>query len=485
MWLAYSRAARQNSLDPITVTGAAVTELRTTSTSEGLKRDIRRWDLVALFVNVTIGAGIFRLPSEIHAAAGAYSLVAFVLCAVVIGIIVLCFAEVSSRFTGTGGPYLYARTAFGPAAGFMVGWLMWLTRVTGFASLCAVFVDSLGYFWSGASSGPGRAAVIVAIVASLTAVNILGVRQSATLGNVLTVSKLVPLLLFVAAGLFFMDPHRFSFASPPGYRSFSSAIFVLIYAFSGFEAVLINSGEIRQPQRTIPFALLTSVVSVTILFVLIQVVCVGTLPDLATSHRPLADAAAGFAGPWAALVISAAALVSVAGTMNVVLLGSSRLPFAMAEQGQLPNFLAATHRRFHTPYISIFVSSIVVLALALSGTFIYLVSLSVITRVLVYASACGALLVLRRREAVDYSNVVYEREAKETESDVQSPFFYSRAQFRAPYGGILAVAALVACLWLITAAGWHEVRDVAIGSAIGLLIYAFGVRPGLRSEQSN
>src|SRR5262249_49679547 len=142
-----------------------------------------------------------------------------------------------------------------------------------------------------------------------------------------------------------------------------------------------------------------------------------------------------------------------------------------------------THRRFHTPYISIVASSIVVLALALSGTFIYLVSLSVITRVLVYASACGALLVLRRREATNQSSVGCEGDIKAiVRSDVELPPIYSTAQFRAPYGGILAIAALVACLWLITAAGWREVRDVAVGSAVGFVIYAIGVRPKLRFE---
>jgi basic amino acid/polyamine antiporter, APA family len=122
-------------------------------TDEGLSREIRKWDLVALLVNVTVGAGILRLPSDAQRAVGNYSLVAFVLCALVIGLIALCFAEVGSRFSGTGGPYLYGREAFGPAAGFMVGWLMWLTRLAGFATLTQVFVAYLSYFWPAAGSG--------------------------------------------------------------------------------------------------------------------------------------------------------------------------------------------------------------------------------------------------------------------------------------------------------------------------------------------
>src|SRR5215470_13715190 len=148
-------------------------------TDEGLSRAITRWDLVALFVNVTVGAGILRLPADVQKAVGNYSLAAFVVCAVIIALVALCFAEVGSRFSGTGGPYLYARETFGPTLAFLIGWLMWLTRLAGFATLVQVFVAYLGFFWPAIETGLPRAAVITSLVVILTAINLIGVKQSA------------------------------------------------------------------------------------------------------------------------------------------------------------------------------------------------------------------------------------------------------------------------------------------------------------------
>src|SRR5216683_6489061 len=165
---------------------------------EGLSREIRKWDLVALLVNATVGAGILRLPADVQRTVGNYSLLAFVVCALIIGLIALCFAEVGSRFSGTGGPYLYARETFGPTLGFLVGWLMWLTRLAGFATLVQVFIAYLSYFWPPAESGLPRVAIITGLVVFLTVINLVGVKASTRVGDIFTVSKLIPLLVFVA-----------------------------------------------------------------------------------------------------------------------------------------------------------------------------------------------------------------------------------------------------------------------------------------------
>lgn len=426
-------------------------------TNEGLSREIRKWDLVALLVNVTVGAGIFRLPADVQKTVGNYSLAAFVVCAVIVGLIALCFAEVGSRFSGTGGPYLYARETFGPAPAFMVGWLMWLTRVAGFATLTQVFVAYLGYFWPPAESGLPRIVIITALVVVLTIINITGVKQSARVGDIFTVSKLIPLVLFVAVGLFFISPARFALAARPGLGSFSAAVFILIYVFSGFEAVLVNSGEIRQPQRVIPFALIVALSASVVLFLLIQVVCIGTLPNLAGSERPLAEASHSFLGTAGPPIISAGALIGIFGTLNVIMLACTRLPFAMARQGQLPVQLARVHRRFRTPHVSILVSATAVLLLALSGTFIYAVKVTVITRVIVYASTCMVLPLLRRRSKMATS----VRTVGET----------SRS-FELPGGILISVVCVILCLCLLANSGWREARDVAIAIVIGLVIYA-------------
>jgi APA family basic amino acid/polyamine antiporter len=418
-----------------------------TSSVERLSREIRRWDLVALLINVTVGAGVFRLPAEAYAAAGAYSLAAIVICAIVMGLIVLCFAEVASRFTGTGGPYLYAREAFGPTAAFMMGWLMWLTRLAGFGTLCNLLVIYLGYFWPAASSGLWRVIVITSLIVSLTIINLVGVRESAVAGNILTAGKLLPLLLFIAVGLFFIDPEQFSSAASPGFASFANGVFILVWMFSGFEAVLINSGEVREPRRAIPFALTVSFSASALLFILIQAVCIGTLPGLGASERPLAEASTRFLGAAGPPLISAGALISILGTLNVIMLASSRIPFALAEQGQLPSFLLRTHRRFRTPDVSILIFAALVLLLAISGTFTYLLTLSLITRIVVYAATCAALPVLRRRK--------------------DAP----PASFEAPAGVLVSIVAVLICVALLFTAQWREVRDVAIGATAGLVIY--------------
>ncbi|MGZ8843947.1 MAG: APC family permease [Pyrinomonadaceae bacterium] len=425
-------------------------------TDEGLSRGITKWDLVALFVNVTVGAGIFRLPADVQRAVGNYSLAAFVVCAVIIGLIALCFAEVGSRFKRTGGPYLYARATFGPTLGFIVGWLMWLTRLAGFATLTQVFVAYLSYFWPAAGSGLPRVLIICGLVLFLTIINIAGVKDSARASDILTVSKLIPLLLFVAVGLFFISPASFALPARPNLEAFSGAVFVLIYVFSGFEAVLVNSGEIREPQRAIPFALLFALALAVALFLLIQVVCIGTLPQLSSSQRPLADASRNFLGVLGPSIISATALVAILGTLNAVMLALTRLPFSMAVESQLPRCLARVHRRFHTPHVSILISAAAVLLLALTGTFMYAVRVTVVTRVIVYVSTCVALLVLRRRDKMIGS------------ARNQGP----PTAFELPAGGLISIVCVILCLWLLTNSNWREVRDVAIAVSVGLVLFA-------------
>jgi APA family basic amino acid/polyamine antiporter len=422
------------------------------TTNEGLIRDIRRWDLVAVAINAIIGAGIFGLPSRVYALIGSYSLVAFVVCAIVVALIILCYAEVGSRFSETGGPYLYAREAFGPAIGFEVGWLMWLARLTAFAANCNLLVDYLGFFWAPATTHYWREAVIIVVVAVLAAVNVAGVRDAALVTNVFTVGKLIPLILFVAVGLFFINPHAYSFAERPDYGAFSSSVLILIYAFSGFEMAAIPAGEVRDPQRNLPLALLTAIAVVAVLYISVQVVCIGTLPALASSQRPLADASGAFLGRAGSAVISAGVVISIVGNLNIIILAGSRLPFAMSERGELPRIISATHKRFRTPHVAILMTSGAVLALTLWSTFSKQVNLSVIARLVSYSVTCAALLVFRRNGSVVHPAV-----------------------FKARAGAAAAIAALMLAAWLLSNISALDARDSAIAAAIGLVVY-FGVQ---------
>ena len=415
----------------------------------GLVRGIRRWDLVAVAINAIIGAGIFGLPSRAYALTFSYSLIAFIVCAIVVALIILCFAEVGSRFGETGGPYLYAREAFGSAVGFEVGWLMWLARLTAFAANCNLLVDYLGFFWAPATTHYWREAiiVIVVVVAVLAAVNIAGVRDAALVTNVFTVGKLIPLILFIAVGLFFINTHAYSLAERPAYGAFSSSVLILVYAFSGFEMAAIPAGETRDPQRNLPLALLTAIAVVAVLYISVQIVCIGTLPALATSQRPLADASGVFLGKAGGTIISAGVIVSIVGNLNIIILAGSRLPFAMSERGELPRIISATHKKFRTPHVAILITSGAVLALTLWSTFSKQVNLSVIARLISYSVTCAALLVFRRRGGAP------------------------PAIFKAPAGGAVAVVALLLAGWLLSNSSWLDARDSAIATAIGLVIY--------------
>ena len=425
---------------------------------KGLVRGIRRWDLVAVTINGIIGAGIFGLPSKVYGLIGAYSLIAFVVCALVVMLIILCFAEVGSRFSETGGPYLYAREAFGPTVAFEVGWLIWLARLTAFAANCNLMVSYLSFFWAPANAGISRAAIIIAVVLALTALNVLGVRQAAIASNIFTIGKLVPMIIFIAVGLFFLNPHSFALGARPATGAFSQSVLLLLYAFTGFEMAVIPAGEIKNPQRDLPRALLIAMAVIASTYILIQVVCIGTLPDLAKSTKPLADAGQRFMGTAGAAIISAGAIISVAGNLNITVLSASRVPFAIAEQKQLPAFFGRVHKRFFTPHISIVITAVLMLVLTLKSSFVAALTISTIARLVAYAVTCAALPVLRRR-----SNV-------------------SPAMFRLRGGKIIAIAALALAAWLLLSnvladlrtdkAWWaFEAVQAAVAAVVGFAIF--------------
>lgn len=421
-------------------------------TAPRLVRALGRWDLVAFVINGILGAGIFGLPAKVHALLGAWGVVAIVACAIMMGAIIACFAEVSSRFRETGGPYLYAAEAFGPTIGFLIGWLLWLSRVTGICAVTGIMVEYLAYAVPGVTAGIARAAVVIVVFGGLAILHVSGVKRAANVGNVLTVLKLAPLLLLVGVGLLHFAPARFVFSAVPSNHNFSNGVLLLGFAFVGWESALVAAGELRDPQRDTPFAISIGLAAVALLYVAIQIVCVDALPSLATSTRPLADAARVTLGPIGATIIVAGAIVSMLGTINGGMLTMSRLSFAMADAGQLPRALAAVHPRYLTPVASIALAAIVSIALTLSSTFVYLLTVSTIARLLIFAVCCVALPVLRKREA-DLPAVV-----------------------RLPGGIAIPVLALALIAWLLTGSSWRETRDVVITVAVGALLLAIARR---------
>ncbi len=416
-----------------------------------LVRGIRRWDLVAIAINGIIGAGIFGLPARVYSLIGTYSLIAFVVCALVVALIILCFAEVGSRFDETGGPYLYAREAFQPAVAFEIGWLIWLARVTAFAANCNLLINYLSYFWLPATNPLARASIIVLVVAVLAIINVLGIRQAAIVSNAFTIGKLVPIIIFIAAGLFFLNPQAYEFGPAPTTAAFSQSVLLLVYAFTGFEMATIPAGEVRDPKKSLPRALLIAILVVAVLYIMIQVVCVGTLPGLAQSQKPLADAGTQFLGTAGGAIISAGAIISITGNLNILLLSGSRLPFAMAEQKQLPAFVGSIHRKFFTPYVAILITAGLMLFLTLKSSFLAALTISTIARLVTYGATCIALPVFRARREVP------------------------AAVFRLPGGTVVAILSLLLIVWLLLNSTLQEAKAAALAAAVGLLIY-FGYR---------
>ena len=412
-----------------------------------LKRAIKRWDLVALTINGIIGAGIFGLPSMVYGLTQTYSLFVVLGCGILVGFLIFTFAEVSSRFSSTGGPYLYAHAAFGKIVGYEVGWLMWLTRISAFAAVCNLLVTYVAFFWPEAASYPWRGVLITLVVIFLTIINLAGVRQSATTSNVLVIGKLIPLILFIVVGLFFLNTSRFTLEQPPSSSSISSAIMIMIFAFSGFEISTIAAGEIRSPRRNLPTAMIISLFTVITIYILIQVICIGTLDNLAESGSPLADAAVVFMGKPGAVIISLGAIVSMMGALNVTLLSCTRLPYAMAEQKQIPSLFSRIHPRFSTPHVSILISSVAILVVSLGFSFMGAVTINVIIKLITYVIVCLGLPVLRFKTNVQ------------------------EARFKIRGGVLIAFVSLVVCVWLLLNSSWKEAYYVVMASSAGMIFY--------------
>jgi amino acid transporter len=435
----------------------------TTAQDASLIRALGRRDLTAFAVNRVIGAGIFGIPAVLYAGVGPFSILAIVLAGLVVLCITLCFAEVGSRFKDTGGPYLYAYDTFGPVAGFEVGWLMWVTQLGGFAAVTNLFVNYVGWFVPMVTAGPWRLAIITAMVGLLTTVNILGVRRAATVNNVLTLAKLIPLALFVLVGLFHVNGALLLPSGPPAAAALSGAVLLAIYAFSGFEVLGVPSGEVRDPARTIPFALLSGLAIVALIYTGVQIVAVGTLPDLGGSSRPLADAAERTFGKPGAIVMVLGALLSTLGVAHAILLAAGRMPFAMAERKQLPARIAAVHQRFRTPHIGLLVSAGGMLLFTVVTTFTSAVTITVGLRVIIYMVTCAALPALRRQQG-------------------RAP-----ATFVAPAGSALAVASILIAIGLLGSRPWPDILQLVSVLAVGLLLWAVVVRRprhSTREEQS-
>jgi basic amino acid/polyamine antiporter, APA family len=429
--------------------------------SDQLKRELGRWALTAIGVNQVIGSGIFRLPADLAASAGGWS--PFLVGGVGLAslLIALCFAEVSSRFEATGGSYIYTRAAFGRFLAFEVGWMLWFVRVASWASVLNVMALSLAFYWPGFAEGMPRAILITGVVVAFAAINILGIRLSSLVVNGFTIGKLLPLLIFVAVGLFFVDGERLQPGGAVPVVDLATGALLLIFAFGGYETVPVPAGEAKDPRTAVPFALVMTVVSVTIVMVAVQVVALGTLETLEGSTTPLADAAGRFMGPMGAMLLTLGAVISTSGNSMGQALSGSRSLFALAEQRDIPRCFGYVHPRYRTPSTAILVTCGVSLVLALSGTFVALAAASAVARLLVYVATCASTIHLR--------NARFAGEVRP-------------ATFRLPGGPLIPIVAILISLSILLGATRIQLISGTSALAVGAILYFIAVRGSSRRE---
>jgi amino acid transporter len=329
---------------------------------------------------------------------------------------------------------------------------MLLTRIAAYAALINLFVTYLGFIDPVFLGPVYRNTLMAVITLVLTWVNYRGVKNSTILNNYFAIAKILPLLIFVLAGLFYINPELFDIRqTPPPLPDFSATVLVLIFAFTGFEAVLVNTGEIKEPRKNIPFALVISMAFVTIFYALIQFVSIGILPGLAESERPITDAAQLFMGTSGGLLITIGALISIGGAMNAMMLMGSRIPFALSEENQFPKFFSKLHPKYHTPVYSIVFFAGITLIVSLTGSFIYAVSITVINKVLVFLMVSAAMIKLRK---TDKNKTNY---------------------FKLPYGNVFAIAGISASVWLLSSSKMEELFDVLIAIAFGIIMFTMSL----------
>jgi amino acid transporter len=375
----------------------AATDAQESARDRGLVRAVGPGALAAGALSSVVGAGIFAVPSQLAANVGSYGPMVLLACGFAIGAVAVCFAEGGSRVPTSGGVYGPIEAAFGPFVGYLTGTLLWVAAVLACGGVAAALADIGANALSRANAALVRPLLIVAVIGSMALINIGGVARGMRLIASLTALKLLPLILFVGVGLGAVHALNLSPARLPASGGLGHAMLLALYTFAGMETALCASGEVREPNRTIPRALALAMIATTLLYVAIQVTAQGILgQQLAHSTVPLADAMARIHPLLRVLMLVAAAL-SMLGWMSVDILGSPRQLFAFARDGLLPRALGRVQARSHVPHVAILWYAAMAAVLALTGSFAELAVLSGLATAPLYIAGCAAAWKLARR----------------------------------------------------------------------------------------
>jgi amino acid transporter len=362
----------------------------------GLIRSVGPFGLAAATINIIIGAGIFALPGVIAAAIGVYAPLAFVACAIAMGAVAFCFAEGGRRIATSGGCYGYIGAAFGPQTAFITGLVFIVANCLATAGIAAALASVIAAICPPGFAAFVRPVVIIGVIGLLSTVNVRGVIAGTRLVVFMTVVKLVPLVVFVVAGLPLVHGSNLAPSASPSFGDVGRAVILGVFAFTGMEAPLSASGEVRDPGRSIPLALLVTMIVVTALYVAVQVVAQGVRgPALAGSATPLADAMSQVHPALRTLLLAGAA-VSMFGWLGSDLMSSPRMLFALGRDGLLPRALGRLHPTTRAPYVAILWYALAAVVIALSGTFAELAVLATLGSAAIYMTGCLAVWRLGR-----------------------------------------------------------------------------------------
>jgi len=430
-------------------------ETPSANSSTGLIRTIGRWSLTALIINTMIGASIFGLPALIAARLGKWSPLGFFAAFALIACIAGCMAEVASQFREAGGPYLYARAAFGSFLAIQNGWLTWLTRIAAASAVANLFISYLAALYPGVTAPLPRAGILTLLIGFLALVNYRGVTGGKNLSDFFTITKVALLSFFVAAGLSALALHPAIRVTPaavqPSAANWFEAMLLMMYSYGGFEAALIATGETRNARRDIPFALFTAIGAATVLYVAVQYLVIHTIHNAGASTAPAVDSARQFLSPFGVRVVAAGTLISAYGYLSANILHTPRITFAMGERGDFPAFFGKIHPRFRTPHLSIVIFAAALLLFSIIGDFHWNAMLSSVARLFVYGSVAAALPVLRK---------------KHPDADA----------FRLPWGNFIAILTLLLTAVLVTQMHRGELIVIAGTSALAFFNWLWARR---------
>lgn len=386
------------------------------------------WTVLLFGINSIIGSGIFLLPNEGMRLFGPASIFVLMFDAILVLTIGLCFAEDSSLFSETGGAYVYAKAAFGDFVGYEVGFVTWTIRIIAEGTLYVGFATAVAGVFPALNNPIAKDIIVTVMALTLMVTNLFGIKVASILNNTVTISKLLPLVIFIAVGIWFIKGGNFTPLVPASVAnkgSFAKAAMTMFFVFTGIESSVVAAGEMKNPKKDLPRVLIIVILAVAAFYILVQTVCIGVLgTSLAQSTTPIQDAFGKMVGNFGSYLVAAGTLMSIGGVGFSTSFITPRFGVAMAEHGMMPKFL--THKnRFGVPHNAIIISALLGLLVAVSGSFNTLVQISAVSRFAQYIPSCLAVLIFRK--------TMKNR----------------KSGFKTPFGGLIPVIAITISLWLL------------------------------------